>query len=93
MSGKCGGGTCRTRRHNAFIAIHKFNKFLQISKARLKVPVRSDKCRHVECFDLRSYLDYHRQLTFWECPFSFCKALARCVSLRVDEYVARHTGL
>ncbi|KAH7721542.1 zinc finger protein 79-like protein [Aphelenchoides avenae] len=61
-----------------------------ISKARVKVPVRSVNCRHIECFDLRSYLEFHRQLTFWECPFTFCKAQARCDGLRVDEYVARH---
>ncbi|KAH7700905.1 Siz1p [Aphelenchoides avenae] len=50
--------------------------------------VRSVNCRHMECFDLRSYLDYHRQLTFWECPFSCCKAHARCDSLRMDEYMS-----
>lgn len=54
----------------------------------MKVPVRSVDCRHLECLDLHSYLDYHKQMNFWECAFSFCKAQAHCASLRVDEYVA-----
>ncbi|KAH7714930.1 endothelial zinc finger protein induced by tumor necrosis factor alpha [Aphelenchoides avenae] len=58
-----------------------------ISKTRVKVPVRSVNCHHLECFDLRSYLNYHQLLTFWECPFSCCKAQARCDKLRVDEYI------
>ncbi|KAH7710759.1 siz1p [Aphelenchoides avenae] len=66
----------------------KVSLICPISKTRVKVPVRSVNCRHMECFDLRSYLNYHQQLTFWECPFSCCKAQARCDSLRVDEYMS-----
>lgn len=54
--------------------------------ARVQVPVRAVGCRHIQCFDLRSYLDLHRQLTFWRCPI--CEADAHCDSLCVDEYVA-----
>ncbi|KAH7721534.1 hypothetical protein AAVH_10995 [Aphelenchoides avenae] len=59
-----------------------------ISKARLEVPVRSVDCRHMECLDLRSYLDFHKRITFWQCPVQFCNVEVRCESLRVDQYMS-----
>ncbi|KAH7719705.1 zinc finger protein [Aphelenchoides avenae] len=57
-----------------------------VSQSRIKVPARGVNCRHLECFDLRSYLLYHTMLAFWECPYTFCKAKVFCDQLRVDEY-------
>ncbi|KAH7712116.1 zinc finger protein [Aphelenchoides avenae] len=48
--------------------------------------VRGSRCRHIECFDLRSYLEYHTNLAYWECPFTFCREQVTCDQLRVDEY-------
>ncbi|KAH7708548.1 hypothetical protein AAVH_24190 [Aphelenchoides avenae] len=73
-------------------AIKRYYETHQIDVTKVSLmwpaPVRSSNCRLNECIDLRSYLEFHKQLTFWECPFSFCKVQARCDSLRVDEYMS-----
>lgn len=61
---------------------------LQILKMRIRNAVRGTLCKHLECFDLRGYLQYHTMMAFWECPFSVCRAKIHCDQLRVDEYVA-----
>ncbi|KAH7712117.1 MIZ zinc finger protein [Aphelenchoides avenae] len=56
-----------------------------VSKRRIRDAVRGLKCLHIECFDLRSYLEYHTNLAYWECPFTFCREQVTCDQLRVDE--------
>ena len=59
-----------------------------LSRTRLKVPVRGDQCRHLECFDLSSYLEM-AQVTKpakWKCPM--CNRDATPGQLRVDAWVA-----
>ncbi|KAH7714451.1 hypothetical protein AAVH_18177 [Aphelenchoides avenae] len=68
------------------VASMKVKLVCPLSMARVQVPVRAVGCRHIQCFDLRSYLDLHRQLTFWRCPI--CEADAHCDSLCVDEYMS-----
>ncbi|KAH7698541.1 zinc-finger protein 80-like protein, partial [Aphelenchoides avenae] len=53
---------------------------------RIVDAVRGSRCRHIECFDLRTYLEYHRVLAFWECPFAFCREEVNRDQLRIDEY-------
>lgn len=58
---------------------------IKVSKRRIQDAVRGSRCRHIECFDLRSYLEYHTNLAYWECPFTFCREQVTCDQLRVDE--------
>ncbi|KAH7704194.1 zinc finger protein [Aphelenchoides avenae] len=89
----------RIAHENTFAAIKKYftaddvqvtakrvSLLCPVSQSRIKVPARGVDCRHLECFDLRSYLLYHTKLAFWECPYTFCKAKVFCDQLRVDEY-------
>ncbi|KAH7710652.1 MIZ zinc finger protein [Aphelenchoides avenae] len=63
----------------------KVSLLCPISKTRIKDPARGVDCKHLECFDLRSYLEYHTQIVFWDCPFEFCKAKVHLDSVRIDE--------
>ncbi|KAH7696003.1 zinc finger protein, partial [Aphelenchoides avenae] len=58
-----------------------------ISKRRIEDACRGDQCRHLECFDLRTYLQYHTQLTYWECPVLNCRKNVSLERLRLDEYM------
>ncbi|KAH7710261.1 MIZ/SPRING zinc finger domain containing protein [Aphelenchoides avenae] len=57
-----------------------------LSKSRIVTPVRGLFCKHVECFDLRSFLEYHTNDAYWECPFTFCRTKLNCDQLRFDEF-------
>ncbi|KAH7694682.1 SUMO ligase, partial [Aphelenchoides avenae] len=56
-----------------------------ISMRRIEDACRGEQCLHLECFDLRTYLQYHTQLTYWDCPV--CGRKASLERLRIDEYV------
>ncbi|KAH7703059.1 MIZ/SPRING zinc finger domain containing protein [Aphelenchoides avenae] len=58
----------------------------QLSKSRIVTPVRGLFCKHVECFDLRTFLEYHTNDAYWECPFTFCRTKLNCDQLRFDEF-------
>lgn len=59
-----------------------------LSHRRVSTPVRSERCRHVECFDLDSYLQLARSTRFprWQCPK--CNAPARPSQLQIDPWMA-----
>ena len=59
-----------------------------LSRTRLGVPVRGVTCRHLECFDLASYLECARvaRPPKWACPL--CASDAKPSKLRVDSWVA-----
>ena len=59
-----------------------------LSRIRLGVPARSLACRHLECFDLSSYLQCARvaRPPKWTCPI--CDSDAGPHKLRVDSWVA-----
>eukprot|EP00190_Bangiopsis_sp_CCMP1999_P005221 CAMPEP_0198734268 /NCGR_PEP_ID=MMETSP1475-20131203/51479_1 /TAXON_ID= ORGANISM="Unidentified sp., Strain CCMP1999" /NCGR_SAMPLE_ID=MMETSP1475 /ASSEMBLY_ACC=CAM_ASM_001111 /LENGTH=752 /DNA_ID=CAMNT_0044497703 /DNA_START=509 /DNA_END=2763 /DNA_ORIENTATION=- len=35
---------------------------------RIEIPAKGNNCAHIQCFDLRSYLDYSRRSLKFECP-------------------------
>jgi len=59
-----------------------------LSYTRIGVPVRSVECRHLECFDLASYLEMANvtKPAKWKCPM--CNKDATPALLRVDSWVA-----
>ncbi|KAH7716877.1 SUMO ligase [Aphelenchoides avenae] len=57
-----------------------------LSKSRIVNAAQGAACRHLECFDLRSYLQFHTTLTFWECPFEFCREKIPLEQLRISDY-------
>lgn len=59
-----------------------------LSHARLKTPARAFSCRHLECFDLASFLECAHTTSHprWTCPL--CAVPARPHQLRVDSWTA-----
>jgi uncharacterized membrane protein YgcG len=57
-----------------------------LSHTRIKTPARAEGCRHLECFDLASYLECAHSTSHprWTCPL--CAKPARPHQLRVDSW-------
>ena len=45
-----------------------------LMKTRIKVPGRSNLCRHVQCFDIENYLLMNEKKGTWLCPVCDCRA-------------------
>ncbi|KAL1916682.1 uncharacterized protein VTP21DRAFT_5386 [Calcarisporiella thermophila] len=58
-----------------------------ISMTRIRFPVRGVECRHIECFDLQSYLEINRSTQLWKCPH--CNKTTTSERLRVDAFLQR----
>lgn len=57
-----------------------------ISFSRMEVPVRSVFCKHVQCFDGRSFLQMQHQAAQWRCPV--CDDPMSYASLAVDDFMS-----
>ena len=57
-----------------------------LSLARLGVPARGAKCKHVSCFDLKTFLTFNKNKEGWKCPVCDLKVAPH--SLVVDGYQA-----
>ncbi|EJT81729.1 MIZ zinc finger protein [Gaeumannomyces tritici R3-111a-1] len=55
-----------------------------LSCMRLQLPVRSEACKHIQCFDATSYLQLQEQGPQWLCPI--CNQSAPFERLAVDDY-------
>ncbi|KAL1483653.1 hypothetical protein MTO96_033046 [Rhipicephalus appendiculatus] len=54
-----------------------------LSKKRIIVPCRAQKCKHIQCFDAWSYLQVNETRPTWMCPV--CSQRASFSSLFVDQ--------
>lgn len=54
-----------------------------LSYMRLKDPARGLKCKHVQCFDITSYLQLQEQGPQWMCPI--CNTQCLFDHLAIDE--------
>ncbi|KAH7712231.1 e3 SUMO-protein ligase PIAS1-like protein [Aphelenchoides avenae] len=57
-----------------------------LSKARMSVAARGVACTHIQCFDLKQYLEFQVQNSLWACPIAGCSKQLRLAQLRVDQY-------
>ena len=58
-----------------------------LSYSRIDIPSRSIHCHHLQCFDLRSFLELNEQTPTWQCPH--CNnSIHSIADLAVDEYFA-----
>lgn len=57
-----------------------------ISYSRMKFPVRSKYCNHIQCFDAQWYLEAQRQVPLWECPV--CQDKIKLSDIRLCDYTA-----
>ncbi|XP_051924876.1 zinc finger MIZ domain-containing protein 2-like [Hippocampus zosterae] len=56
-----------------------------ITFRRIQLPARGHDCRHVQCFDLESYLQLNCERGTWRCPV--CIKTALLEGLEVDQYM------
>lgn len=56
-----------------------------ISCTRMVNPVKSDMCKHIECFDALWFLHSQMQIPTWQCPI--CQLPIKIEHLAVSEYV------
>ena len=57
----------------------------QLSFMRVKLPCRSSKCVHRQCFDATSWYAVNEQTTTWLCPV--CERQLEDKDLIIDGYV------
>ncbi|XP_052467972.1 zinc finger MIZ domain-containing protein 1 [Carassius gibelio] len=55
-----------------------------ITFRRIQLPARGHDCKHVQCFDLESYLELNCERGTWRCPV--CNKAALLEGLEVDQY-------
>ncbi|CAL9687526.1 unnamed protein product [Knipowitschia caucasica] len=56
-----------------------------ITFRRIQLPARGHDCKHVQCFDLESYLQLNCERGTWRCPV--CNKTALLEGLEVDQYM------
>uniref|UniRef100_A0A3P8VKV3 Zinc finger, MIZ-type containing 2 n=1 Tax=Cynoglossus semilaevis TaxID=244447 RepID=A0A3P8VKV3_CYNSE len=56
-----------------------------ITFRRIQLPARGFDCRHIQCFDLESYLQLNCERGTWRCPV--CNKTAVLEGLEVDQYM------
>uniref|UniRef100_A0A4W5RFG2 Zinc finger, MIZ-type containing 2 n=1 Tax=Hucho hucho TaxID=62062 RepID=A0A4W5RFG2_9TELE len=56
-----------------------------ITFRRIQLPARGHDCRHIQCFDLESYLQLNCERGTWRCPV--CNKSALLEGLEVDQYM------
>ncbi|XP_025198169.1 E3 SUMO-protein ligase SIZ1-like [Melanaphis sacchari] len=59
---------------------YKFILFCPITKLRMKLPTKSLKCSHLQCFDLHSFIAMNKIKQTWTCPICM-------IPILVDELV------
>eukprot|EP01113_Clastostelium_recurvatum_P043310 TRINITY_DN7136_c0_g1_i3.p1 TRINITY_DN7136_c0_g1~~TRINITY_DN7136_c0_g1_i3.p1 ORF type:complete len:491 (+),score=130.87 TRINITY_DN7136_c0_g1_i3:15-1487(+) len=53
-----------------------------LSHARISLPAKGQHCKHIQCFDLMSYVSYCVQQQLWQCPV--CNRSVPLHDLRID---------
>ncbi|XP_023217100.1 zinc finger MIZ domain-containing protein 1-like isoform X2 [Centruroides sculpturatus] len=56
-----------------------------ITFKRITLPARGQDCKHIQCFDLESYLQLNSDRGAWRCPV--CNKPALLEGLEVDQYI------
>ena len=57
-----------------------------ITFIRIKIPIRSSLCDHIDCFDAQSYLMLQMQAPTWLCPI--CNKVMTFETLAIDGYIS-----
>ena len=51
-----------------FFLFSKVSLRCPLTFRRIAVPARGHECRHIQCFDLESYLKLNCEKGVWKCP-------------------------
>ncbi|CAH9117130.1 unnamed protein product, partial [Cuscuta europaea] len=58
-----------------------------ISFTRIKIPVKGQSCKHLQCFDYDNYLDINSRRPLWRCPH--CNQHVCFPDIRIDQVMAK----
>ncbi|KAF7487796.1 E3 SUMO-protein ligase PIAS1 [Sarcoptes scabiei] len=58
-----------------------------LSTLRIKIPARSIKCEHINCFDLESFIKINDITPRWRCPI--CKIYVDCDEIIIDGFLMK----
>jgi len=58
-----------------------------LSYSRINIPAKGKACKHIQCFDLYSYLDMNQRNPKWKCPV--CAKIILNDDLLVDGYMEK----
>ncbi|XP_076327906.1 zinc finger MIZ domain-containing protein 1-like isoform X2 [Tachypleus tridentatus] len=56
-----------------------------ITFKRINLPARGEDCKHIQCFDVQSYLQLNCERESWRCPV--CNKTAMLEKLEIDQYM------
>lgn len=67
------------------LAPYKLTLLCPINKLRMKLPAKSVKCNHIQCFDLQAFISLNKVEPTWVCPI--CKNPCLLADLKVDSFL------
>ncbi|XP_051523836.1 zinc finger MIZ domain-containing protein 1-like isoform X2 [Myxocyprinus asiaticus] len=79
------GGACLSGEDGVEQTAIRVSLKCPITFRRIQLPARGHDCRHVQCFDLESYLELNCERGTWRCPV--CNKTALLEGLEVDQYM------
>ncbi|PLW11184.1 hypothetical protein PCANC_18777, partial [Puccinia coronata f. sp. avenae] len=56
----------------------------------IQCPVRGSQCQHIQCFDLKNFIDRNRFKSDWTCPLDSCETKCKPVDLEFDYWLFEH---
>ncbi|CAD5124552.1 DgyrCDS12827 [Dimorphilus gyrociliatus] len=56
-----------------------------VTYRKIQLPARGHDCRHIQCFDLETYLQMNCERPTWKCPV--CNKNAQLEGLEIDQYM------
>ncbi|MBW0499827.1 hypothetical protein O181_039542 [Austropuccinia psidii MF-1] len=67
-----------------------------VTSELMEFPVRGINCQHVQCFDLRTFVQFNQNNEFnnasnnWICPIQTCQKVCKPLDLEIDEWILRN---
>ncbi|CAG0920061.1 unnamed protein product [Notodromas monacha] len=84
-AGPGGPGSCNPEADGVEQTAIKVSLKCPITFKRISLPARGSDCKHIQCFDLESYLQMNCERGSWRCPV--CNKPALLEGLEVDQYI------
>lgn len=71
---------------DAGLVAHKLTLLCPISKSIMKLPAKSVKCNHLQCFDLQAFISLNKIKNTWMCPI--CMKSCILADLKIDSFLS-----
>jgi len=67
------------------LTAYKLTLLCPINKLKIKLPAKSVKCNHLQCFDLQAFISSNKIEPTWSCPI--CKKPCHLADLKIDSFL------